>query len=133
MTKILDFVDVELYYEHVYALKGVSLSVNQGETIALIGANGAGKSSILRVITGLAKPVKGSVTFEGERINGTDPAAIVKQGIAMVPEGRLRNGWFVTTDDDKSITLSKRHTHVRTFGPRNGQNASNMVGHWSQK
>ena len=47
MTAMLDFKDVELYYDHVYALKGVSLSVNQGETVALIGANGAGKSSIL--------------------------------------------------------------------------------------
>jgi branched-chain amino acid transport system ATP-binding protein len=88
MTSMLDFKDIELYYDHVYALKGVSLSVEQGETIALIGANGAGKSSILRAITGLAKPVKGSVTFEGERIDGTNPADIVKRGIAMVPEGR---------------------------------------------
>jgi branched-chain amino acid transport system ATP-binding protein len=88
MTSMLDFKDIELYYDQVYALKGVSLSVEQGETIALIGANGAGKSSILRAITGLAKPAEGSVTFEGERIDGTNPADIVKRGIAMVPEGR---------------------------------------------
>lgn len=88
MTAMLDFKDVELYYDHVYALKGVSLTVNQGETIALIGANGAGKSSILRAITGLAKLAKGSVSFEGERVDGTDPSDIVKRGIAMVPEGR---------------------------------------------
>lgn len=88
MTAMLDFNDVELYYDHVYALKGVSLTLSQGETVALIGANGAGKSSILRAITGLAKPAKGSVTFEGERIDGTLPSDIVKRGIAMVPEGR---------------------------------------------
>lgn len=88
MTAMLDFSDVELYYDHVYALKGVSLTLAQGETVALIGANGAGKSSILRAITGLAKPAKGSVTFEGERIDGTLPSDIVKRGIAMVPEGR---------------------------------------------
>jgi len=88
MTAMLDFKDVELYYDHVHALKGVSLSVNQGETVALIGANGAGKSSILRAITGLAKTAAGSVIFEGERLDGTDPSAIVKRGIAMVPEGR---------------------------------------------
>ena len=88
MTAMLDFKDVELYYDHVYALKGVSLNLNHGETVALIGANGAGKSSIMRTITGLAKPVKGSVIFEGERVDGTDPSAIVKRGIAMVPEGR---------------------------------------------
>lgn len=88
MAAMLDFKDVELYYDQVHALKGVSLSVNQGETVALIGANGAGKSSILRAITGLAKPAAGSVIFEGERLDGTDPSAIVKRGIAMVPEGR---------------------------------------------
>ena len=88
MTAMLDFKDVELYYDHVYALKGVSLSVSQGETVALIGANGAGKSSILRTITGLAPPQTGSVTFEGSRVDGTDPSSIVRRGIAMVPEGR---------------------------------------------
>jgi branched-chain amino acid transport system ATP-binding protein len=88
MTAMLDFRDVELYYDHVYALKGVSLTVNQGETVALIGANGAGKSSILRAITGLARPVRGSVTFEGARLDGLDPSEIVRRGIAMVPEGR---------------------------------------------
>jgi len=96
---MLDFKDVELYYDHVYALKGVSLHVDQGETVALIGANGAGKSSILRAITGLAKPLKGSVTFEGERVDGTDPSAIVKRGIAMVPEGR-RVFPFMTVKDN---------------------------------
>ena len=88
MTAMLDFKDVELYYDHVYALKGVSLSVSQGETVALIGANGAGKSSILRTITGLAAPKTGSVTFEGSRVDCTDPSSIVRRGIAMVPEGR---------------------------------------------
>lgn len=88
MSAMLNFQDVELYYDQVYALKGVSLKVNKGETVALIGANGAGKSSILRAITGLTKPAKGSVTFEGDRIDGADPSEIVRRGIAMVPEGR---------------------------------------------
>ena len=63
MTEMLNFKDVELYYDHVYALKGVSLNLQQGETVALIGANGAGKSSILRAITGLRKIQSGSITF----------------------------------------------------------------------
>lgn len=88
MTKMLDFNNVELYYDHVYALKGVSIDLEQGETVALIGANGAGKSSILRAITGLAKIKSGSVAFEGEQIAGANPAEIVSKGIAMVPEGR---------------------------------------------
>ena len=81
--------DVELYYDHVYALKGVSLEVNEGETVALIGANGAGKSSILRAITGLRKIRIGrdhSTTASAS--TALSPDAIVKMGIAMVPEGR---------------------------------------------
>ena len=88
MTKILEFKNVEVYYDHVFALKGVSIDVDQGETVSLIGANGAGKSSILRAITGLAKLKSGSVMFEGKRIDGSNPADIVANGIAMVPEGR---------------------------------------------
>ena len=88
MSKMLEFKDIELYYDHVYALKGVSIDLEQGETVALIGANGAGKSSILRAITGLAKPASGTILFEGERIDGTSASDIVSRGIAMVPEGR---------------------------------------------
>ena len=88
MNQILKFVGVELYYDHVYALKGVSIEVNEGETVALIGANGAGKSSILRAITGLRKIRTGEIHYNGKRIDGVSPDAIVKMGIAMVPEGR---------------------------------------------
>src|SRR5579872_5554260 len=88
MQPMLTFANVELFYDHIYALKGVSLQLMEGETVALIGANGAGKSSILRAITGLRKIRKGSITFEGRRIDGLGPEAIVKLGIAMVPEGR---------------------------------------------
>ncbi|TPN84960.1 ABC transporter ATP-binding protein [Mesorhizobium sp. CU2] len=88
MNQILNFANVELYYDHVYALKGVSLEVNEGETVALIGANGAGKSSILRAITGLRKIRSGEIHYGGKRIDGAAPDEIVKMGIAMVPEGR---------------------------------------------
>jgi branched-chain amino acid transport system ATP-binding protein len=88
MTALLALSDVELYYDHVYALKGVSVELMEGETVALIGANGAGKSSILRAITGLRRIKKGSITFNGQRIDGLGPEAIVRMGIAMVPEGR---------------------------------------------
>jgi branched-chain amino acid transport system ATP-binding protein len=88
MVPLLQFTDVELYYDHVYALKGVSLDVNDGETVALIGANGAGKSSILRAITGLNRIKRGEINFRGRRIDGLAPDQIVKMGIAMVPEGR---------------------------------------------
>lgn len=88
MTEILKFDNVELYYDHVYALKGVSINLLKGETVALIGANGAGKSSILRAITGLSKIKSGAIFYNGERLDGTPAADIVKAGIAMVPEGR---------------------------------------------
>jgi branched-chain amino acid transport system ATP-binding protein len=88
MEPMLTFANVELYYDHVYALKGVSLQLMEGETVALIGANGAGKSSILRAITGLRKIRSGQIHFEGRRIDGLGPEAIVSLGIAMVPEGR---------------------------------------------
>jgi branched-chain amino acid transport system ATP-binding protein len=85
---MLNFDNVELYYDHVYALKGVSINLAEGETVALIGANGAGKSSILRAITGLAPLKSGQIHFMGKRLDGTPAAQIVKMGIAMVPEGR---------------------------------------------
>jgi len=85
---MLNFTNINLYYDHVHALKGVSLSINKGETVALIGANGAGKSSILRAITGLNKAATGNITFEGESLDGMSAADIVKRGVVMVPEGR---------------------------------------------
>jgi len=88
MNEILKLEDVELYYDHVYALKGISLNVSEGETVALIGANGAGKSSILRAITGLSKIKSGKIHYQGSRLDGTPANQIVGQGIAMVPEGR---------------------------------------------
>ena len=88
MGPLLELSDVELYYDNVYALKGVSLTVDEGETVALIGANGAGKSSILRAITGLQRIKHGTITFVDRRIDPLAPDEIVRQGIAMVPEGR---------------------------------------------
>jgi branched-chain amino acid transport system ATP-binding protein len=88
VNRILEFAGVELTYDRVHALKGVSLGVNEGETVALIGANGAGKSSILRAITGLAKIRSGEIHYHGRRIDGMSPDEIVRLGIVMVPEGR---------------------------------------------
>ena len=99
MGEMLKFDDVELYYEHVYALKGVSIDMDEGETVALIGANGAGKSSILRAITGLQKIHRGEIRFQGQRLDGTKAAEIVKKGIVMVPEGR-RVFPFMTVKDN---------------------------------
>ena len=107
MTPMLQFQDVELRYDHVYALRGVSLELSEGETVALIGANGAGKSSILRAITGLSKIDSGSIRFRGERIDGCATASIVGLGIAMVPEGR-RVFPFMSVKDNLLMGAFKR-------------------------
>jgi branched-chain amino acid transport system ATP-binding protein len=99
MSELLNVSNVELYYDHVYALKGVSLNVNEGETVALIGANGAGKSSILRAITGLKKVRSGEIHFQGRRIDGTRPDELVRMGIAMVPEGRRVFSYMTVRDN----------------------------------
>lgn len=85
---LLECKDLEINYDQVRAVKKVSLSLEEGETITLIGANGAGKSSILKAITGLKKPNSGEILFNGENINGMSPSKIVEKGIAMTPEGR---------------------------------------------
>jgi branched-chain amino acid transport system ATP-binding protein len=99
MTELLKVANIELYYDHVYALKGVSVAVNEGETVALIGANGAGKSSILRAITGLRKVRSGEIHFQGHRVDGTRPDKLVRMGIAMVPEGRRVFSYMTVRDN----------------------------------
>ena len=80
--------DINVYYGAIHAIKGISLTVNQGEIVTLIGANGAGKSTTLRTISGLLKPKTGSITFQGQDIAGTPAHKIVGLGISQVPEGR---------------------------------------------
>ncbi|MGN0251126.1 MAG: ABC transporter ATP-binding protein [Oliverpabstia sp.] len=85
---MLEIRDLEVYYGMIQAIKGVSFEVNQGEVIALIGANGAGKTTILHTITGLLSPKNGSVIFEGKDITKIPAHKIVSLGMAHVPEGR---------------------------------------------
>jgi branched-chain amino acid transport system ATP-binding protein len=80
--------NINVYYGAIHALKGISVEVNEGEIVTLIGANGAGKSTILRTISGLLKPKSGSITFEGANIAGIPVQEIVKKNISQVPEGR---------------------------------------------
>ena len=80
--------NIDVYYGAIHALKGISLEVKEGEIVTLIGANGAGKSTTLRTISGLLKPKTGSITFLGQNIEGVRAHEIVKKGISQVPEGR---------------------------------------------
>jgi branched-chain amino acid transport system ATP-binding protein len=85
---LLEVDHIETYYGNIQALKGVSLTVNRGEIVTLIGSNGAGKTTTLRTISGILRPRRGSVRMEGKRIDNVAPDQLVKQGIAHSPEGR---------------------------------------------
>lgn len=111
METMLKINDINVYYGAIHAIKGISLDVNKGEIVTLIGANGAGKSTILRTISGLLKPKSGSLSFEGTEIGGMPAHDIVKLGISQVPEGRrifaemsvmenLELGAFIRNDKD---------------------------------
>ncbi len=87
-TPILEIGDIHTYYGAIHALKGISLTVNEGEIVTLLGANGAGKTTTLRSINGLNRPRQGSIKFQGRDITQTAAHEIVKRGIAQSPEGR---------------------------------------------
>ena len=88
MAAMLEMKDVNVFYGNIHAIQDINLSVNQGEIVTLIGANGAGKSTTLRTISGLLKPKSGEIFFEGQPIGGQPVQNIVKAGISQVPEGR---------------------------------------------
>ena len=88
MNSMLTIEDINVFYGAIHAIKGVSLEVNQGEIVTLIGANGAGKSTILRTVSGLLKPKEGTISFEDSVISGMPAHEIVAKGISQVPEGR---------------------------------------------
>jgi branched-chain amino acid transport system ATP-binding protein len=108
---LLELHDVHTFYGNIEALKGVSLEVDEGEIVTLIGSNGAGKSTTLRSISGLTAPREGSIRFDGEEIGETPPQEIVQRGISQAPEGRrifsrmtvrenLELGAYLRRDDD---------------------------------
>ena len=120
---ILELANVEASYGPVQALRGVSLSVMKGKIVTVLGANGAGKSTILKTISGIIDPSKGQIRFDGEEIQGRDPDWIVRRGIGHAPEGRevfalltveenLRMGAYTRRDRDgvaKDIDLVYRY------------------------
>ena len=106
---LLELQDVHSYYGNIHALKGISLTVDKGEIVTLIGANGAGKSTTLRTISGIIKPRKGTVMLAGERIDELPAHKVVERGVLQSPEGRrifprltvqenLEMGAFTRTD-----------------------------------
>ena len=88
MAKLLEVENVHSYYGHIHALKGISLYVEEGEIVSLIGSNGAGKSTTLRTISGLIHPRQGTVKLNGKNIANMEPHLVVAEGVGHVPEGR---------------------------------------------
>jgi branched-chain amino acid transport system ATP-binding protein len=103
---ILEIHDLHTYYGNIHALKGISLSVEQAEIVTLIGANGAGKSTTLKTITGLLRPRQGNVVFEGEDLGQYKAHQIVYKGVAMVPEGR---GIFARLTTAENLHMGAYH------------------------
>jgi branched-chain amino acid transport system ATP-binding protein len=98
-SEVLRVQDLVVSYGAVAALRGVSLHVGTGEVVALLGANGAGKSTMLRTISGLLAPKSGEIRFLGQRINGVPPARIVRLGLAHSPEGRRLFGSLTVAEN----------------------------------
>ena len=137
---MLEIKDLEVYYGMIQAIKGISFEVNEGEVIALIGANGAGKTTILHTISGQIAPKKGSITFEGQEITKIPAHKIVENGLAQVPEGRrvfpslsvlqnLKLGAY-TRKDKKEIddTLKMIYERYPRLEERKNQPAGTLSG-----
>jgi branched-chain amino acid transport system ATP-binding protein len=99
---MLEVADLDVHYGAIHALKGIDIQVDEGQIVTLIGANGAGKSTTLRAISGMVRPTRGRIVFQGKDIGGHPPHTIVRRGIAQAPEGR---GIFanLTVDDNLEI------------------------------
>ena len=133
---LLSLDNVHSYYGHIHALKGISLHVEEGEVVTLIGANGAGKSTTLRTISGLINPRQGKIQFHGKDITGLPPHEIVEAGLGHVPEGRgifprltvrenLEMGAFTVSS---TIEVNRRMDTVFDIFPRLRERATQKGG-----
>ena len=133
---LLELNDIHTYYGAIHALRGVTLTIDEGEIVTLIGANGAGKSTTLRTISGLLKPRQGSITLRGKKIDGMRPHQIVGLGICQSPEGRrvfgrmtvhenLEMGAFSRTD---KTGLAADYERVYTLFPRLRERTAQQAG-----
>lgn len=122
MAAILDLKNIETYYGPIMAIRGVSMAVQEGQIVALLGANGAGKTTVLKTISGAMEPQKGTVHLDGKLINNHDPDVIARMGIAHVPEGRevfpflsvdenLKVGAFSRRDDGVAEDLERVYNY----------------------
>ena len=136
---MLELDAIHTYYGNIEALKGVTLTVEEGECVTLIGSNGAGKSTTLRSISGLNAPRMGKITFQGETISGRPPQDIVRMGISQSPEGRkcfprmtvrenLDMGAYLRRDKDIRSDLDRVFELFPRLQERERQKAGTMSG-----
>lgn len=107
---LLEIKDLKVHYGGVQALQGVSLDIEEGEIVCLLGGNGAGKTTLANTICGLVKPGSGEIRFNGKKINGLPPHVIVKLGIAQVPEGREIFGTLTVLEN---LKIGAYLTHLK--------------------
>ena len=112
MTPLLELKNVETYYGPVMAIRGVSLEVRRGQIVTLLGANGAGKTTVLETISGTVEARKGTVRLEGEDLAGKEPDEIARTGIAHVPEGREIFPFLSVEDNLRSGAYSRRDGEI---------------------
>lgn len=110
---MLELKNVYVNYNHIQALQGISLHVKEGEIVALIGANGAGKSTALNAISGLLKMTSGSVIYEGEDITGRSAQSIVREGIIQVPEGRAVLTTLKVRENLEMGAFTRKHDKIK--------------------
>ncbi|MBC8346459.1 MAG: ABC transporter ATP-binding protein [Candidatus Marinimicrobia bacterium] len=137
---MLKLIGVETYYGKVKALHGVSLEVKEGQLVTILGANGAGKSTILKTISGLVEPEYGTIHFEDKRIDRKNPEDIVKMGISHVPEWRrifpelsveenlLMGGFLIKEKDLLQERMKEAFQHFPILKKRKDQRAGTMSG-----
>ena len=112
MAPLLELKNVETYYGPVMAVRGVSLEVGQGQIVTLLGANGAGKTSVLETISGTVEAQKGSVRLDGQSLAGLEPDEIARSGIAHVPEGREIFPFLTVEENLRVGAYSRRDTEI---------------------
>ena len=137
---LLELRDVHTYYGNIHALKGISLTIDQGEIVTLIGSNGAGKSTTLKTISGLLRPREGEIWFEGKRLDGTPAHEVVVRGICQAPEGRrifprmtvrenLEMGAFQRpSGPERDADFERVYTLFPRLKERLGQNGGTLSG-----
>jgi branched-chain amino acid transport system ATP-binding protein len=139
VSPILAVRDLEVSYGAIPALRGISLDVEKGEIVTLIGANGAGKTTTLRTISGLLRPKRGDVTFDGRSIAGEKPHVVTKMGVSHVPEGRgifanltvhdnLELGAYLRKDKITEMEYERVFTLFPVLKERIRQNAGTLSG-----